>query len=241
MRKILSVLRKADEKFSLIHTGDKIAVGLSGGKDSMLLLYALTLYSRYQKKFFDLCALTVDLGFGNYDIEKIKDFARSLKVEHDVVKTDIANVVFSVRKEKNPCALCAKMRKGAFYARAKEMGADKAAFAHHGDDVIQTLLMSLLYERRLNTFSPKSYLSRKQITLIRPFVLLREDEIKRAVRRNQIPIAKNPCPADRHTKRDEAAELIQNLCAIHPDADQKMLAAVSNTKEYNLWDKDFDF
>ena len=239
MRKILGGVRRADERFYMIEPGDRIAVGLSGGKDSMLLLYALKLYQLYAKKDFTLCAVTVDLGFGNYDTDVIRAYADRLEIPLSIVDTNISEIVFDIRREKNPCALCAKMRKGALYERAKALGCNKAAFAHHGDDAIRTLLMSLMYEGRLNTFSPKSYLSRRDITLIRPFVLLREADIAAAVRRQEVPVAKNPCPIDFATKRQQAGEIIDSLNGLHPQTADNMLRALINTPAYNLWDKDF--
>ncbi|MEG0914351.1 MAG: tRNA 2-thiocytidine biosynthesis TtcA family protein, partial [Christensenellaceae bacterium] len=177
MRKVLGALRKADERFHLIQQGDKIAVGLSGGKDSMLLLRALKLYQLFSKKEYELIALSVDLGFGNFETDIMQGYAKSLDVPLEIIKTDISEIVFDIRKEKNPCSLCAKMRKGALYERAKALGCNKAAFAHHADDVIQTFLMSMMYEARINTFSPKTYLSRSDITLIRPFIFARERDI----------------------------------------------------------------
>ena len=240
MRKIFGGVRRADERFSMISPGDKIAVGLSGGKDSMLLLYALTLYQKYAKTDYELLAVTVDLGFGNYATDVMQQYTDGLGVPLTIIKTQISDIVFNIRKEKNPCALCAKMRKGALYETAEKLGCNKAAFAHHGDDVVQTLLMSLMYEGRMNTFSPKSYLSRRDITLIRPFVFLRETDIISAVRRLDIPIAKNPCPIDFSTKREQAKEIIRYLGTLNPQAADNMLGAIRNTQTYNLWDKDFD-
>lgn len=239
MRKILGALRRADEQFLMIRPGDKIAVGLSGGKDSMLLLYALRLYQKYAKKEYGLCAVTVDLGFGNYATDVMQRYADGLEVPLTIVRTNISDIVFNIRKEKNPCSLCAKMRKGAFYENAKALDCNKAAFAHHGDDVIQTLLMSLMYEGRINTFSPKSYLSRRKITLVRPFVFLRERDIVSAVGKYGIPIAKNPCPIDFSTKREQAKDIVTYLNSLHPNAADNMLNAIKNTQTYNLWDKDF--
>lgn len=236
MRKILGAVRRADERFGLIDDNDTIAVGLSGGKDSMLLLAALVLYKRFKKKNYKIRAITVDLGFGNYDTQKIEHYAQSLGVPLTVLKTQIAEIVFDVRKEKNPCALCAKMRKGALYERAVLEGCNKAAFAHHADDAMQTFLMSMLYEARINTFSPKSYLSRRDITLIRPFVLLRSDDIIETVNRLAIPIAKNPCPIDFSTKREEAKELLDYLETIKPGAKDNIFRALSNTQAYHLWE-----
>ena len=241
MRKILGALRRADEHFSMIAPGDRIAVGLSGGKDSMLLLYALHLYQKYAKKDYALLAVTVDLGFGNYATDVMQAYADGLGVPLHILKTNISEIVFDIRKEKNPCSLCAKMRKGAFYDKAKELLCIKAAFAHHGDDVIETLLMSLMYEGRMNTFSPKSYLSRRDITLVRPFVFLRERDIASAVNRLDIPIAKNPCPIDFSTKREQAKGIVRYLNSLYPGTADNMLNAVKTADTYNLWNKDWNF
>ncbi|MEA5002543.1 MAG: tRNA 2-thiocytidine biosynthesis TtcA family protein [Christensenella sp.] len=239
MRKILGGVRRADEQFTMIRPGDKVAVGLSGGKDSMLLLYALKLYQKYAKKDYELCAITIDLGFGNYATDVMQRYADELDIPLTIVKTNISEIVFDIRKEKNPCSLCAKMRKGAFYENAQNLHCNKAAFAHHGDDVIQTLLMSLMYEGRMNTFSPKSYMSRRGITLLRPFVFLRESDIISAVRRHDIPIAKNPCPIDFSTKREQAKDIVNYLNSLYPGTADNMLNAIKSTHTYNLWDKDF--
>ncbi len=236
MRKILGCLRRADERFSMIADGDKIAVGLSGGKDSMLLLYALTLYQKFKKKDYEIIAITVDLGFGNYATPVIREYAQSLGVPCEIIETQISEIVFDIRKEKNPCALCAKMRKGALYERAKQLGCNKAAFAHHADDVLHTFLMSMMYESRINTFSPKTYLSRSDITLIRPFVFAREQDIISAVRSCDVPIAKNPCPIDFSTKREQAKEITQYLNSLNPQAAENIFAAIQNTATYHLWD-----
>ncbi len=240
MRKILGLLRKADEKFRLIEDGDNIAVGYSGGKDSSLLLYALNLYRMFSKKDYALQAVCVDLGFESYNTQIIADYAASLNVPLHIVKTDIAEVVFDIRKEKNPCSLCSKMRKGALYEAAAKAGCNKAAFAHHADDAMQTFLMSMLYEARLNTFSPKSYLSRTGITLIRPLALAREHDVLAAVQRNSIPIAKNPCPVDFTTKREQAKEILAYLNKLHPGAADNIFRALQNAETYNLWNKDWD-
>jgi len=239
MRKILGTLRKADERFNLIDDGDTIAVGLSGGKDSMLLLYALLLYQKFSKKRYGIKAVCVDLGFGGYNTPSIREFAAYHSVPFEIVETNIAEIVFDIRKEKNPCSLCAKMRKGALYERAKSIGCNKAAFAHHADDAIQTFIMSIMYEARLNTFSPKTYLSRSDITLIRPLIMAREDDIKSAVKRNGIPIAKNPCPIDFSTKREQSKEIIAYLNSLNSQSADNMFAAILNSDTYNLWDKDF--
>jgi tRNA(Ile)-lysidine synthase TilS/MesJ len=213
MKKILGALRRADERFSLIENGDRIAIGLSGGKDSMVMLRALALYKLFSKKEYDLTAIMVDLGFGETDFREVRTFSEDNGIPLHIVQTQIGEVVFDVRKEKNPCALCAKMRKGAFYEYAKNLGCNKAAFAHHMEDAIETFLMSLLYESRLHTFSPKTYLSRQDITLVRPLIFAAEKDIIAARQACCIPVLKNPCPANGHTKREEAAEILSYLCS----------------------------
>lgn len=237
MKRVLGYLRRAAEEFNMIKDGDRIAVGVSGGKDSMLLLYALWLYKKFMKIDYEIVALTVDLGFGNFDTSAITEFAGKYEIEHVVKKTDIAEIIFDVRKEKNPCSLCAKMRKGALYTTAKELGCNKAAFAHSADDIIETLLMSIFYEGRLNVFAPITYLDRQDITLIRPFIYLPEKEIISAVKRLEIPITKNPCPEDGITKRQEVKELIKTLTPENPHVKQNILSAIRNTDTYNLWDR----
>ncbi len=239
MRKILGAIRRADNEYNLIDDGDKIAVGLSGGKDSMLLLRALSLYKHLCKKQYELSAICVDLGFSNYNIPAMQEYANSLNIPLNVVPTEIAQIVFDIRKEKNPCSLCSKMRKGALYSKANELNCNKVAFGHHGDDVVETFLMSLMYEGRVNTFSPKSYLSRTDITLIRPLVMLREKDILTSVARNNIPTAKNPCPIDFATKRQQTKDLIKKLDSENPNSSDNILHGICTTNTYNLWDKDF--
>jgi tRNA 2-thiocytidine biosynthesis protein TtcA len=237
MKYTLGCMRRADEDFHMIQDGDRIAVGVSGGKDSALLLYAFSLYRRFSQKKFSLEALTVDLGFGDFDAAPLRDLCQRLEVPYHVIPTGIGPVVFDTRKEKNPCALCAKLRKGAFYAAAGELGLNKAAYAHHRDDVLETLVMSLLYEGRINTFSPVTHLSRSGITLIRPFIYLSEKHIISTVKREGLPVAKNACPACGKTKRTEMKELLRDLTKRYPKAKDRMISALRNTGSYNLWDK----
>lgn len=238
MKQILGALRRADERFGLIEDGDRIAVGLSGGKDSMLLLKALQLYRMFSKKAYDLEAVCVDLGFGNYDTDLMQDFCAKLDIPFHVIPTQIGEIVFDIREEKNPCSLCAKMRKGALYRLASELGCSKAAFGHHMDDVIETFMMNLLFAGRMATFSPKAHLTRRNITLIRPFVFLREWDIKGAVRRQSIPVAKNPCPQDEHTNRQNLKDYLKGLDSLYPHASDRIATAISNTSTYDLWDGD---
>ena len=237
MKKVLGYMRRAVDEFDMIRPNDRIAVGISGGKDSMMLLYALYLSRKYWRRDFDIVAITVDMGYEGFDTQTLRQFIDSLGIEYIVEKTQISKIVFDLRKENSPCALCAKMRKGAFYAAAKREGCNKAAFAHHMDDLIETLLMSLFYEGRINTFAPLTYLTRRDITLIRPFIYLPEKQIISAAKRYDIPTSKNPCPVDGVTKRQEVKELIKNLAHENPLIKKNMLAAIRNQENYNLWDK----
>jgi len=229
MKKILGALRRADERFSLIENGDKIAVGLSGGKDSMVMLRALTLYKLFSKKEYELAAVMVDLGFSRADPAEIRSFAESCGVPFYIVETQIGEIVFEARREKNPCALCAKMRKGAFYSFAKELSCNKAAFAHHMEDAIETFLMSMLYESRLHTFSAKTYLSRQDITLIRPLIFSAEKDIIAARTKYGIPVLENPCPANGHTKREEAGKILSYLCSKRIGAKESIFKAIADS------------
>lgn len=237
MKKILGSMRRAAERFDMINDGDKIAVGVSGGKDSMLLLYAMWLYRKYMKVDYELMAITVDLGFGGFDTEPLRQFIEGLGIPYFVERTQIGEVVFDIRKEKNPCALCSKMRKGALYEAAKRQGANKAAFAHHRDDLFETLMLGLFYEGKMNVFSPVTYMSRTDITLIRPFIFVSEKDIISESKKLGVPVIKNPCPVDGVTKRTEMRELIEWVTKKNPHAKESLMAAISNTQNYNLWDK----
>lgn len=237
MKRVLGYLRRADDDHSMITENDKIAVGLSGGKDSMLLLYALSLYKHFSKSKYEISAFTVDLGFEGFDSKTIEEYCTSLGIKLTLIKTNIAKIVFDIRRESNPCALCSKLRKGALFTGMKKQSITKCAFAHHREDCLESFLLSLLYEGRLRTFSPVTYLSRQGITLIRPFIYLPEKDVKAAVKKHDIPIVSNPCPANGNTKRQEIKELLTTICASSPDAREKMITALKNTQQYSLWDK----
>ncbi|MBR2861457.1 MAG: adenine nucleotide alpha hydrolase family protein [Clostridia bacterium] len=237
IKRVLGSIRRADEKFGLIENGDKIAVGISGGKDSLMLLFALSIYKKFCKKDFELLAITVDLGFKPFDTSRIEEFAKSLGIEYIRVESEIGEVVFSIRKEKNPCALCANMRRGALNSAAKENGCNKVALAHHADDAIETLIMSLFFEGRMNTFSPRTYLSRIDLTVIRPFVFVPESILTGCANDNELPITNAPCPIDGKTSRQDIKDLISTLQKTYPDIKEKLLHALDNTETYNLWDK----
>ena len=211
LQKVLSRMRKAVTDYDMISHGDRIAVGVSGGKDSQLLLIALSELRKFLPVKFELIGITVALGFESFDVNRLLKFYNSLDVDYHIEDTQISRVVFDVRKEKNPCSLCANMKRGAFYQAAKSLGCNKAAFAHHMDDVIETLIMSLLYEGRIHTFSPVTYLDRRDITLIRPMIYTEEKMVSTCVKVLGLEPIKSGCPVDGNTKRQNVKELITLL------------------------------
>ena len=237
MKTVLGCIRKADTDFGMIAPGDRIAVGVSGGKDSLLLLYALSLYRKFSGKDFTLQAITLKLGLEPFDVSGIEELCRQIDVPYTVLDTEIAHVIFDIRKESNPCALCAKMRRGALNDDAVAAGCNKVALGHHREDAIETLLMSLIFEGRLHTFHPNTYLSRRNITVIRPMVYVPEKHVIHMVRTLDLPVVKNPCPADGNSKREEIKELIASLCKTYPHLKDYMLSALQNTAQYGLWDQ----
>ena len=236
MKTVLGCVRKADADFDMIAPGDRVAVGISGGKDSLLLLYALSLYRRFSHKDFTLHAITLKMGLEPFDVSGIAALCEKLDVPYHVIETEIAHIIFDVRRESNPCALGAKMRRGALTDAAKDLGSNKLALAHHRDDAIETLLMSLLFEGRLHTFHPNTYLSRRDITVIRPMIYVPEKHVKHMVKELNLPLVKNPCPADGNSKREEIKQLIRTLSRDYPQIKDYMLAALRNTDQYGLWD-----
>lgn len=235
MQKVLSSFRRAVEKYSLIQDGDKIAVGVSGGKDSLVLLSALSLFKKFKLVNYDIIAVTIDIYSGKEDYQHLKDFCESLGVEYIIEQTDIHDIVFNVRKESNPCSLCAKMRRGALNSVAKKYGCNKIALGHHLQDVIETFFLSLLYEGRLSTMQPKSYMSNSDITLIRPLFLTHEHTIKNASK--NMPVKKSICPADKNSKRQEIESFIQDINKKFPDAKKRIENAIISSESYNLLDK----
>lgn len=211
MKHILGYIRKAVNDFNMIEDGDKIAVGLSGGKDSILLLLSLARMRVFYPKKFELIAITLDMGLPNFDTSYLEKLCKENDVEFFVEKTHIAEIVFDVRKEKNPCSLCANLRRGILYDTAKKLGCNKVALGHHVDDVMETFLMSLLYEGRVNTFLPVTYLSRKDITMIRPMVYVPESEILHLMKKYELQTVKTKCPIDGATKRQYMKDLLRKL------------------------------
>ncbi|MCI6018171.1 MAG: tRNA 2-thiocytidine(32) synthetase TtcA [Clostridiales bacterium] len=228
LQQLLSYTRRAVDDYHMIEEGDKIAVGISGGKDSLALLYALSGLRRFYPKHFDLEAITVDLGYDNFDLTDIKKLCDELNVNYTIVKTDIGHIIFEDRKEKNPCSLCSKMRKGAFNQKAKELGCNKLAYGHHRDDLVETMLLSLIFEGHFYSFSPMTYLDRMDITLIRPLLYVEEADIIGFQHKYNLPVSKNPCPADGVTKREYAKNLAKQLNRDHPGAIDRMFSAIIN-------------
>ena len=235
LQRLLSLTRKAIDDYNMILEGDKIAVGVSGGKDSLALLYAMSELRRFYPNRYDLCAVTVDLGFEGADTSGIEMLCRKIDVPYSVIKTDIYDIVFNRRKESNPCSLCAKMRKGSLNEGISKMGFDKVAYAHHRDDVVETLMLSLIYEGRFHTFSPVTYLDRKKITVIRPLLYVEESDIIGFVNRMELPVTKSLCPADGHTKREYVKQLLKSLNRDNPGVLERMFTAVegSSIKGWN--------
>ncbi len=211
MKRMLSFVRRAVDDYNMIDDGDRIAVGISGGKDSLTLLEVLSELRRFYPKRFDIVAITVDMGFDGADWSMVSEFCRRLKVEYRVVKTDIAKIIFDVRKEKNPCSLCAKMRRGSLHAEAVAAGCNKVALGHHYDDAVETFMMNLFFEGRLGCFSPKSYLSNRQITLIRPMLYATEKDVLYFTGKRSLPIVTSLCPEDHATERENMKKLLSEL------------------------------
>lgn len=222
----MSRLRKAIDDYNMIETGERVAVALSGGKDSALMLKAMAQLSKFHPKSFTVCAVFVDLGFGNTDIDGIKRLCSEAGAELNIKRTEIGKIIFDYRREQNPCALCAKMRRGVIHDGAIEMGSHKIALGHHMDDAVETFMMNLMYESRIGCFQPVTYLSRKDVTVIRPMIYLNEREIKGAVNRLNIPVMKSPCPADGATKREDTKLLLKELGREHPNIRKSIFGAI---------------
>lgn len=228
-------MRRAVEKYDMIRPGDRISVGLSGGKDSTALLYALARYRHFSPVPFELEGITLDMGFKGMDFEPMRELCRSLDVPYTLRKTEIGPIVFDVRQEKNPCALCARMKRGALHDLSLERGCRTIALGHHADDAIETFFLSLFYEGRINTFSPVTWLDRKEITLIRPLIYVREKDIVLNPELKALPVVQSTCPADGHTKREEIKNMIRDLKKTIPDADERVLRAIENKDQFHLW------
>lgn len=235
MKKILGPLRRAVEKYEMIHPGDRIAVGLSGGKDSTALLVAMKRFQYFSPVPFELEGITLDMGFGGMDFEPLVQLCAELAIPYTIKKTQIGPIVFEARQEKNPCALCARMKRGALHDLSIERGCRKIALGHHADDAIETFFLSLFYEGRVNTFSPVTYLDRKDITLIRPLIFVKEKDIVYNPEVKALPVIKSTCPADGHTKREDMKDMMKELRKTIPELDDRILKAIQNKEQFHLW------
>ncbi len=229
IKRILSFTRRAADDYNMIEDGDKIAVGISGGKDSLTLLCAMAHLRMFYPKRFSLCAVSVDMGFENTDFSKVKDLAASFDVPYTIINTQIYKIIFEARKEKNPCSLCSKMRRGALNKAAVDLGCNKVALGHHKDDVIETFFLNLFYGGNLSTFSPVTILDRTGLSCIRPFIYLPEKDIRYFAAKENLPVIKSACPADRNTEREEMKKYIQNLSKTNKDIKSKVFGAIQRS------------
>ena len=228
LQKVMSQVRRALDDYHMITDNDRIAVGISGGKDSLTLLLALHGLMRFYPKPFTLHAVTVDLGFDNLDLDKIQELCNKIEIPYTIVKTQIAEIVFEGHREENPCSLCAKLRKGAFNNAIKKEGCNKIAYAHHRDDMIATMFLSLLYEGRFQALEPVTYLEKSGLTLIRPLLYMRESEVVGFTNKAALPVVKSPCPADGKTRRKYVEELLRRIDRETPGAKNRIFTAIEN-------------
>lgn len=225
LKHILSYTRRAVTDYDMIAEGDRIAVGVSAGKDSLTLLYALAALRRFYPVKFTLCAITIDMGFG-MDFTPIADLCRALDVEYHVIETQIAHIIFDVRRESNPCSLCAKMRRGSLHHAAKALGCNRVALGHHFDDVVETFMLNLFHEGRIGCFQPVTYLSRSDLYLIRPLIYCPEKDVRYFASKVDLPVIQSPCPADGHTERESMKQLLRTLDREHKGLRYRIFGAI---------------
>ena len=221
-----SLVRKGVDEYNMIQEGDRVAVGISGGKDSLLLLCSLAHLRRYYPKAFELEAITIDLGFEGMDFSPVAELCREIGVSYTIIPTDIREVVFDIRQEENPCSLCAKMRRGALNTALREHGCNKLALGHHFDDAVETFMLSLLFEGRLSCFKPVTYMSRMDVWQIRPMVYCGEKKIINVAKALELPVVENPCPQDKGSKRYEIKKLLAEMGEDYPDMRSKIFGAM---------------
>ena len=232
MQKILGQVRRCVEDYHMIDAGDVVAVGVSGGKDSLVTLTALARLRAFYPIPFTVRAITLETGAPGMSFDAVADLCRQLEVPYTRIQVPVYDIVFNQRKEKNPCSLCAKLRRGSLNTALTERGIHKIALGHHYDDAIETLLMNLLFEGRIGCFQPVTYLDRTGITQIRPLLYCREDDIRRTVERLRLPVVHNPCPANGSTRRQEVKDLIHQLEGRYPDIKQKLFGSLQRYPLY---------
>ena len=230
IRRVLSCARRAIDDYSMIKDGDRIAVGVSGGKDSLALLCALVDLKRFYPVDYTVVAIAVNMGFEGMDFSPLEKFCNEAGVEFVEAKTQLAEIIFNVRKESNPCSLCARMRRGILHDTAKEHGCNKIALGHHYDDVLETFMLNLIHEGRISTFSPVTYLDRKDITMIRPLIYCPEKDIKYFINKNpNLPLIKNLCPEDGKTEREKTKNLISSLDREYDGFKHRLFGAIQKS------------
>ncbi len=226
-KRILSFTRRAVDDYGMIRAGDRLAVGISGGKDSLTLLCALAQLRRFYPQPFELVAVTVDMGFAEpMNMDGVRALCAQLNVPYHISTTEIYKIIFEVRREKNPCSLCAKMRRGALHNAAKELGCNVVALGHHFDDVVDTFMLNLFFEGRIGCFQPKTYLSRKDLTLIRPMIYMPEKDVRYFASHAELPVVKSSCPADGNTERAEMRKLLIDLERTYPGLRYRIYGAI---------------
>lgn len=238
MQQIMSKIRAAVDSYQLIQSGDRIAVGISGGKDSLVLLCALANMRRFLPMKYDLVAVTVDPCFHNEqtDFSQVEELCRRLQIKYEIHRSQLGNIIFEQRKESNPCSLCARMRRGILHDMSKKHNCNKLAFGHHFDDAVQTFFMNLFYGGKIGCFSPMSYLSRKDLYLIRPMVFCEESKVESVAQRYHLPVVKSECPVDGHTCRQSIQHQIKDLEKQFPDLRRKVMGALQRS-DIDGWGK----
>ncbi len=239
MRKVLGCIRKADHDFQLIDENDKIAVGISGGKDSIVLLYGLHLYRKLSQKKFDILAIHLRLGFEGMDMTPVVQWCQSQEIPLIQVETDVFSIlkIQATPDGRLPCSLCSKFKKGHVIDEALRHGCNKIAFAHHGDDAVETLFLNMIYGGRIATFRPKMYLTRKEVTFIRPLLYVFEHDILCAIDQEKLPVVTSTCPMDKLTQREEIKQMLQAMYQRYPMARDNFMTMLSNQKQIDLWHK----
>jgi tRNA 2-thiocytidine biosynthesis protein TtcA len=230
IQRILGQVRRAIQDYDMIEDGDKIAIGVSGGKDSMTLLSTLRQLQKFYPKKFELEAISLTMGIGNADFTKVSQYCREIGVNYTIEETIIGKIIFEIREEQNPCSMCANLRRGALHNVSKRLGCNKVALGHHKDDAIETLLLSTFYEGRIHTFSPVTYLDKKDLYLIRPLIYVDEKQIKSFVKLGQFPIVKSPCHIDGKTKRQYIKDLIFELQKDKSDIKSNLFGAIKRAE-----------
>ena len=235
IKQVLGKVRKTVDEYNLIEDGDKIVVGISGGKDSITLFTCLAMLKNFYPKKFELGAIAIDLFNGQTDYTETREYCKKFGVDLVVINSNIKKIVFDIKKETNPCALCANLRRGYLNTNAKKLGYNKVALGHHADDLMETFFMSLFYESRLNTFSPIMQLTNNNLKVIRPMITVFEKDIISVSK--DMPVVKNQCPADKHTQREYMKNLIKKIAKDIPGVNVNILSAITHPERYNLYDK----